>query len=175
MKAGLAFVGVLLVPGLAAAQPAAQTWSELRPAGWSTVYVLDDAGVETTGRFLRTDRDSLVLLVGGREVRIDAARVERIQKRGDSLRNGAIIGALVGAGVGLVVSRMADCPDARGSCPGFRVAALATSTAVYAGIGAGIDALVTGRTTVYEARTGPSRVAAVPRDLGLGIRVRLRW
>ena len=79
MKAGLALAASLLVPGLAAAQPAARTWSELRPAGWSTVYVLDHAGVETTGRLLRTDRDSLVLLVRGRGVRIDAARIERIQ------------------------------------------------------------------------------------------------
>ena len=105
----IAILAVTLFPGVASAQGTAQSWPGQATAELSAVYVLDDTGVEASGRLLRLDPDSLVLLVGGTERRFDAARVRRIEKRGDSLRNGLLIGALVGVGVGLAAAGISDC------------------------------------------------------------------
>ena len=157
MKRGMAILAATLVPSAVCAQETAQSWPGLAPSGFSTVYVLDDTGVETSGSLLRLNPDSLVLLVGSAERRFEAARVRRIQKRGDSLRNGALIGAIVGVAMGLVGAGISDCPGENpgGSCPGTRAALFLFSTGVYAAIGTGIDALVPGRTTLYEAPTVP--------------------
>jgi hypothetical protein len=145
-------LAAVLVPASANAQTTAERWPGLHPEALPTVYVLDDAGVETTGRLLRLTADSLVLLVDDTERTLDAARVRRIQKRGDSLRNGALIGTLVGIVMGAFAAGLSDCPrDANEGCAGFRAAALLISTGMYAAIGTGIDALIVGRTTVYHA------------------------
>ncbi len=155
MKRCIAILVATLVPVSVCAQESALTWPGLNPSGLSTVYVLDDAGVETSGRLLQLNPDSLVILVGGAERRFEAARVRRIQKRGDSLRNGALIGAIVGAALGLAAAGISDCSGGGSSCPGSRVTLVLVSTGVYAAIGTGIDALVVGRTTLYDASKVP--------------------
>jgi hypothetical protein len=171
----IAILVATLVPGVVSAQDAAQSWPGKAKAG-ATVYVVDDTGAETSGRLLRLDPDSLVLLVGDTERRFDAARVTRIEKRGDSKRNGAIIGAVVGAAIGAFSMGMADCPgDGGGSCPGFRAAGVVISTGVYAAIGAGIDALVVGRTTWYEAPAASRRSARLAPRGRAAVSMTLRW
>ena len=159
-----ALVAVLVavfVPTVVCAQDTVQGWPGLTPTRLPTVYVLDATGTETSGRLLRLNPDSLVVVVGGVERRFEAAGVTRIQTRGDSLRNGAIIGAVVGAALGLLVGGFSDCSGEgpSGSCPGGGAAILLVSTGVYAAIGAGIDALVVGRTTLYEAPRATSSAA----------------
>ena len=75
-------------------------------------------------------------------------------KRRDSLKNGAIIGGAIGLALGLIGSGIADCPgdDPSGSCPGARVGGVVLSTAIWAGIGVGVDALVANRTSDCAAR-----------------------
>lgn len=155
----------------------AQSWPGQATIELSTVYVLDDTGVEASGRLLRLDPDSLVLLVGDTERRFEAARVRRIEKRGDSLRNGAVIGAIVGAAIGVLGAGISDCPgnDPGGSCPGFRTAGFLISTGPYAAIGTGIDALVVGRTIWYEAPGAPPRSAQMPRRGRPAFKVALGW
>jgi hypothetical protein len=70
-------------------------------------------------------------------------------RRRDSIRNGAIIGGVIGLAFGLLGSSIADCPGENpgGSCPGTRVGGVIVSTALWTGIGAGVDAMVTDRTT----------------------------
>src|SRR5688572_22240697 len=158
MKRLILVLVAALVPGAVSAQETQSTWPVLAPPAGSTVYVRDSSGVETSGGLLRLSPDSVVLLVGGTERRFEAARVTRIQKRGDSLRNGALIGAVVGVAIGAFVAGIADCPGARagGGCPGNRAAAFLISTGTYAAIGTGIDALIPGRTTLYEAPAPPA-------------------
>lgn len=162
-RLGAVLVAVLvtvLLPTALCAQETVQGWPGLTATSrLPTVYVLDETGTETSGRLLRLNPDSLVVVVGGAERRFDATRVRRIQMRGDSLRNGAIIGAVVGAVVGLLTAGISDCSgeDPGGPCPGGRAAIFLVSTGVYASIGAGIDAIIVGRTTLYEApRVTPS-------------------
>jgi hypothetical protein len=171
-----------LSPGVASAQDAASNWPGLVSSRLSTVYVLDNAGTETSGKFLRLNPDSIVLLVDGAERRFETSRVTRIQKRGDSLRNGAIIGAVVGVAMGILTAGISDCPGDQpgGRCPGSRAALFLVSTGVYSAIGVGIDALIPGRTTLYEAPKAPSAAdrggsAPVAFRRRAAVNVRLRW
>ncbi len=171
-----------LSPGVASAQEAASNWPGLVSSQLSTVYVLDNTGAETSGKLLRLNPDSIVLLVDGAERRFETARVARIQKRGDSLRNGAIIGAVVGVAMGILTAGISDCPGDHpgGGCPGSRAALFLVSTGVYSAIGVGIDALIPGRTTLYEASKAPpaaARGGSTPRAFGGGaaLNVRVRW
>jgi len=168
-----------LTPGMAYAQDTTQKWPGLSTSELSTVYVLDDAGAETSGKLVRLNPDSIVILAGGAERRFDAAHVRRVQKRGDSVRNGAIIGAIVGAVFGAIGSGIADCPgvDQSGGCAAARAGMFALSTAVYTAIGAGIDALVVGRTTLYTSAPGSSgrSPGGSPASAGIGIGVRFQF
>ena len=156
MKRCIVLLAATLLPGPVWAQDTLRTWSGLDSSGLSTVYVLDESGQEVTGKLLRLDRDSLVILVERQELRFEAARVKRLDKRGDSLKNGAYIGALVGVAMGILAANIADCVDDTGrvgSCgAGNQVGFATLSAGLYATIGTGIDALIRGRTTLYEAR-----------------------
>jgi hypothetical protein len=160
----IAMLVAILLPGAAFAQGTTQTWAGLDKAELSMVYVIDDRGVETSGRLLRIDPDALVLVVGDTERRFEAARVRLVEKRGDSLRNGAIIGAVVGGALGALGMALADCSGSNptGPCPGWKAAGVVISTGFYSAIGVGIDALVTGRTTLYRAPAAPRRAALTP-------------
>lgn len=153
MKLCLTILAVTVIPTALFAQETPQGWPGFDASGLSTLYVLDDTGSETAGRLLRLEPDSLVLFVNGAERRFDASRVRRIEKRGDSLRNGALIGAVVGAVLGLLNAGFSDCSgnNPSGPCPGTRAAGFLLSTGMFAAVGTGIDALVTGRTKLYEA------------------------
>jgi hypothetical protein len=141
-----------MMPAVTSAQVVDARWSGLERARESVVYVQDDSGVETTGRLLRVNPDLLVLRVAGSERQFELNRITRVQKR-DSKRNGALIGAVFGATYGLFAVGIADCPgeDASGPCPGARAALYAFSVGTWAAIGTGIDALIRGRNTLYEA------------------------
>jgi hypothetical protein len=139
-------------PAVALGQTTSERWPGLASSALQTVYVLDRSGIETTGKLLGLSPDSLVILVADAERRFDVADVARIQKR-DSLKNGTLIGAAVGVAMGLIAAGISDCPGNHpgGACPGFRAAAAVASTGFYTGLGAGVDALIRGRTTLYEA------------------------
>lgn len=140
-----------------------------------TVFVLDDRGVETKGRLKQLSDEAVVLLIDGSERRIDARRIQRITRRGDSLRNGVIAGAVVGLVLGVLGSSLADCRDGDryGACGiGTRVALTAGSTAFYTAIGTGLDALVEGRMTLYE-RTPVERARGS--NGGMAVAARIRW
>lgn len=162
------------------AQEPARTWPGMDPARLSTIYVTDESGVETTGRLLRFEPDAVVLFVNGAEWRMEASRVRRIQTRGDSLKNGALAGALIGVVLGGLSGAIADCPGSRNNCPAFRITAPILSSAFYAAVGTGIDALINGRTTVYIAAATPSSAALVPfagarHRIRAGVRMTVSW
>jgi hypothetical protein len=165
-----ALVVAMLIPVSARAQ-ASPAPDGLKRQALPSVYVLDDRGVETRGRLLRLDSEAVVLLVADAERRFDIGRVTRVEKRGDSLKNGAVTGLLVGIGLGLLGAAASDCGTSA-SCPGTRVILGAVSTALYTAVGTAIDAAVEGRTTVYEAPR-PSSARAASRRAVVGFR--LAW
>ena len=179
MKRCLALLALTLVPTSVWAKDTLHNWSALNPSGLSTVYVLNDTGQETTGTLLRLDADSLVVLIDGREQRFEAARVKRLAKRGDSLKNGLYIGAIIGAALG---GLLADCSyQGRGCGTGRRAGYAAVSVGFWAAVGGGIDALKQGRTTLYEAPASgsgsvPQPPLAQQRYPGVGaVNVTVTW
>lgn len=147
-----ALAALLLTPEVARAQDVAGSWPGLNTAALPTVYVTNVDGGRTEGQLVGFGRDSVIVLVNGAEELFARERVARIDRRGDSLRNGALIGAGFGVAFGLLAALGSDCPeDFGGSCPGTRATYLVLSTIAYTGLGAGIDALIVGRTRVFDA------------------------
>lgn len=164
-------------PAAAFAQSSSAEWPGLERSALQTVYVRDQSGVETSGKLLRLSPDAVVLLVEGSERPFAMADVSRIQKRGDSLRNGALIGGALGLGLGILTGGISDCPgaNASGPCPAFRAALVPVAALTYAALGAGVDALVQGRTTIYAAPT--DRSARMPVGTGRTslLRIGVSW
>jgi len=151
---------LLLAPAAAHAQESLGGWRGLNVSSLDTIYVTDDSGLRTEGKLLRLEPDSVVMLVAGAEQRFDTARVRRIDKRGDSLKNGAWIGAALGVLFGSITAGISDCPgdDPGGSCTGFRIGTFAGAVGIYTAMGVGVDALIVGRTRIFDA--GRSAAAA---------------
>lgn len=175
MKGFAALVLIIVAPGLVCAQETPGDWPAVDPLKTkpATVIVRDDAGVETSGKLLRLDPDAIILVVDDVERRFEADRVTRIEKRGDSLRNGIIIGALVGTAFAMLGAKLSDCPgsDPGGPCTGFRVATVLMTTA----IGAGIDKMRVGRTTLYESRSATRGGNWALRGRQFGINLAVKW
>lgn len=173
----LTALALTLRPERLAAQEALDAWSRLDATSRPTVSVLADAGKEVTGTLLRVEPDAIVLGVRGREERFERTHITRVDRRGDSVRNGALIGAGIGVALGLAAALIADCPapEPGGSCPGTRAAGLAISIAAYTGIGIGIDALVAGRTTLYPGAAPGAPEARHTGQAPRMLRVSLRW
>src|SRR5687768_15697602 len=132
---------VLFTAGGAAAQ-------ESPPRGVVRVFLqLADGGDEITGHLLDLSPAGATLLVDGVRREVPIASVLRVQTRGDSLWNGALIGAAVGAVTFALVAAEYGDEAVVGGLVG---------TALWASIGASVDALIPGRTTIYRKTPGDS-------------------
>jgi hypothetical protein len=122
-----------------------------------TIYVLDANGGETKGTLAEASESSIRLRVNGQMREIPAGDVQRVARRGDRLWNGALIGAA--AGGALAVSSQGDptCAElnrlyGKGTCyNSSNPLGVLVGAAIGGAIGAGIDALIPGRTVVYRA------------------------
>ena len=139
------------------------------------IYVTDFAGRTTTGRIEELSQSKLSLIVAGARrdwLQTDVREIK--QWRGDSLKNGALIGAATGGGI-TTVALAAICHD--GGCEGDG-GIIAGSIAVYTGIGAavgvGIDALIPHKQTIFrnENRSAAKiQVRPVVNRLNRGVQV----
>lgn len=120
----------------------AQQQPAAAPVGEEIFVTHSGAGEPVRGRVIELSSTSLAMLVDGRRVEVPLENVTRIDVRGDSVKNGAIIGAAVM--VGLTGLSCATVDDA-----GYCVTALILNTGIGALVGAGIDALHKGRTPIY--------------------------
>jgi hypothetical protein len=148
------------------------------------VRVTDDQGREWQGRIDTFAADNLVLLTKDRQRRdVPYAAILRIDRPHDGLANGALIGFVSGAVVGLlalVAEENAECePEGFFSCGAPTAGAYVVVPAIFggagAGIGMGIDALVRRDSTLF--RRGHSPVMLAP-SLGRGVRglsLSVRW
>lgn len=138
------------------------------------VEVMGADGTSTKGEIESLTPALLRLAINGR-VRDYAQKdaIEIKQKKGDSLWNGALIGAASGAGFGVldwIAEGGCDCTY------GEVAAGIGLFSAMGAGIGVGIDALITHHKTIYRlpTQTALSRVGVAPlitsRRKGLALR-----
>jgi len=144
---------VLLIAALTVAVPAhAQTAPPLpAPAplrGVSRVFVQEAGTADPIpGQLARIDASTLTLLVDGQPHEIPFDRILRIDVPGDSVKNGAIIGAVVG--VVLVALAGGFSHDGPETVP------LVFWTTTYSALaGAGVDALHVGRSSIYKRPEG---------------------
>lgn len=115
---------------------------KVRPGDF--VYVTDASGVVVGGPL--TKLSPLVLTIDGHEFK--PAPGLKIERLGDSLWNGTLIGMAVGAGLAAVAGGQ-GCAS-REDCPPIG-AIVAGGVAFYGAVGAFIDWRIKGRTVVYEA------------------------
>jgi len=137
-------VAVLLAAPVSAQETFKQVW-----------VTQSDSGDVVRGRLVELSRESLVLLTpDNRRVEMPIGSVLRIEARGDSLKNGAAIGA--GVMAGLTLLGCAGLGDAGGYC----ARAAAINTVFGAVLGVGIDAMNGGRSTLYK-KEAPAKSASV--------------
>ena len=146
---------LLLTSGPATAQESfAALQGELRPG--DNVYLTDRSGAELHGNVAAVGPSSLKLTLDGIEREWAETDVREVRKRGDSVKNGAIIGLIAGGVMGGIggslVSTLFVNEGASGTAPFLTV--LALGMAGGAGIGAAIDGLIPGRTVVYRQPRG---------------------
>ena len=160
--------GVLILlafSGTALGQIPATSLHELAVLVGAQVEVVDDRGLVRTGRLIEASETGVRLSVNGKEVRLAAPRIEEISRRsGDSLRNGVLIGAGIGAAFIVTVSvadaLSSDVPTSSDYWEGAVLESLLFA-GIGAGIGAGIDAVIQREKTVLFRATA-SKVALVP-------------
>jgi hypothetical protein len=143
----------------------------------AAVIVTDFKGTQIRGNIAVVSPSSLRLLVNGAARDLSPSDVLQItQRRADSLANGATIGAVAG-GVFGIVGAILVCSEEE-NCGGWAAAVLGTYTALGAGVGVGVDALIVRRQTIYRAPGLTSRrfqVAPVLSAGRKGITVGLRF
>jgi hypothetical protein len=170
MKRLLSALLVLLVlPGSALAQP--PDWT-LKLQLAKPVFLTTQAGERVEGVTGQITPDAIVVSTpaGIREVRYRELR--RAEKR-DALWTGAAIGAATGATLGIGVAVNSDCGDSR-QCSAEKGGVVAAGALYGALIGWGLDALVKGKTTLFEAES-TTRVSVAQRRGGMQANVALTW
>jgi hypothetical protein len=157
---------LLLWSGIGArAQAPVSDFSQLpaRVRVGDSIALTDSAGREHKGVLFDLSANALVLETGGKRVDFGADSLRTIRwRRPDTMRNGALIGFGVGAGLG-ALGMMSLCGEGGGCVPGVALGAL-----LYGGLGAaigvGFDALVPGKMIlVYQpAGTPGARLSVSP-------------
>ena len=150
----------VLVLVLAAAAPAAARAQDVLPRGVEEVFVRGTDGVELRGRLIDFGPVSLSLFIDGMRRELPLEAIDRVQRRGDSVRNGALIGAAVGVGVwGLTAADYGrDAP------------VVLWSAMSYGAVGALVDLMIPGRTTIY-AKPSASAAASTGKRAGLAFKI----
>lgn len=135
------------------------------------VIVIDEAGIEASGRLVLLTADELTIAVDdGRNQTFPRSRVNAVFQRGDSVKNGALIGFLAGAAMGLGARNDEGCWNAqltvRRECTatekvGFTAGVSLVLGGIGAGIGALLDKLNPGRRLLYERPKVPPTIISV--------------
>lgn len=125
--------------------------TRIRPG--HTVYVIDTSGVETRGKLLALTPSELTVQHDGQVRRFQAASVRQVQRYGDSLWNGTLIGIAASVpGAFFSDPRQVPCPNAPArSCSDYEGGSRALVIAVGGLAGLGIDAMIRHRRPVYVA------------------------
>ena len=150
---GVCVGGVLLsVPTNAVAQESFASVRD-RVAPGDVVFVTDVSGTETRGRVMKVDLSTIRLKVDNTEREWEQAAVYRLERRGDSVKDGARRGVITGAVVGAILGAIAGATWANsgsGSTPiGGALGVGLVGAGLGLGIGIGMDALIHGRTLIY--------------------------
>jgi hypothetical protein len=157
----LAHIAILLfIAAPAQGQELAGTFDQLRVLirPGDTLTITDASGERVRGKLADLSATTLVLDLSGLHRTLQVTEVDVIQKRGpDSLKNGALTGLAVGAGLfGVAIGA------ATRSGTYAAVGALFYG-GIGAGIGAGVDALIEGQRVIYaRSASSTTRLSLAP-------------
>jgi hypothetical protein len=138
------FCVLAVVAPLTAAEPA-RDLASMPVTPDSLIFVRTASGTEIRGRFVRASTQALVITMPDGETTLMSGEVMLVWKRGDGLRNGAIIGGLIGLVSGIF--GQSSCTD----CSTEIAVAVGLGVPIWAGIGALVDRAHVGRTLIYKA------------------------
>ena len=176
-------LAVMVACGAAAPASAQATFGQVRAEGSPVVYVTDRTGRETHGQLVTFSESEITVKTGALPNQpatlktFTAAEVSLIERKGDSLKNGTSIGAVIG-GLASALSVGEVCAgNGDHGCAGRGAAYILFGTAFYAAVGAGIDALIPGRTRIWPGK--PAQAGAIgfefsPRERRAFVGVRIR-
>jgi hypothetical protein len=134
------------------------------------ITIVDTAGTEANGRIARLSGDTLTLATpaGPRQLgEVDVAEIR--QRRDDSLKNGAIIGAVAGTAYYVSMAVLLSDSDGGDVIIGTAIAGGALFAGMGAAAGVGIDALITHKRLIYRRSGGAARISVAPL-FGRGLR-----
>jgi hypothetical protein len=125
----------------------------------ATVWITDSSGREEKSRIVGISSGILTINAGRNVRQIRMTDVRRVRaRRSDSLINGALIGAGAAVASGLFLcTRMEPWENCRDD-----VGPMLWIGGIGAGIGIGVDALIRGRRTIYEAPEKSAELHAAP-------------
>lgn len=145
-RIGVCLIAATLRAGTASAQVASPPRFTTEVPIGDVVHVTDTAGMTVKGKLSAITPDVLKVQVGSAVRDIAMANVRQVQwRRRDSVLNGLVIGAAIGAIPG-IYWLIADPNECTGLCPEDYA-----SIAVGAGVGALIDRAIGRTVTVYSA------------------------
>ena len=178
-RCALLGIAVMLLAGVSARDAAAQGSAVADPVvrTGEIVWVTTTGGKELKGSVVSSSPTSVTLNRGAHTITLPLMEVRRIEVR-DSLRNGALIGALIGGGISAWIGVTLD-RDCDGPCGNW--GAITGVTALGAGAGAlagmGVDALLGGRREIYRSPQSSRSVTILPTlsDTHLAVRVTVWW
>ena len=165
-RAVLAAVMVLVAVGSARAQEPAGSIDQLRVLvkRGDTITVTDTAGHVVKGSIVELSSQAIRLRTGIHEQDVLESEIRTIrQRKDDSLKDGARTGFLVGAIIGFVGGAFASQEIGFAAYPIF----MGIYGSIGAGMGVGLDAMVTHNQTIYDS-------AWQPRAASIRFGVRLR-
>ena len=128
-----------------------------------TVTLTTVGGDKIKGRMLEVSADRIVLQQNGGARTVDAAQIQKVQKR----KNGVLLGAVIGAGSMVPVSlALSSYAYNEGASQGGAFVPIALGL----GVGIGIDALIGSNKTLYERKSGRTVTVAplIDRKGGVG-------
>ena len=184
-RSGLGAMGLLVLVASApatAGEPARSMAAlEQRVQPGTQVDVVDRQGRIVRGDFVRADAEGvLVTLYGSAEGRrVPAADIMSVTRPGDSLKNGALIGAAAGALTAIAISIDDGSGQVDPWCidTGCKAAASVFAVGLYTGAGILVDRAIKGREVVYRAPAARVSWSVTPRPVarGAGIQVALKF
>ena len=130
-----------------AAQEAPSTFPDFRTSGWNheTLSVTDRSATKVRGRVLTITDNAITLAVHGQPRTVNASNVVRIARRRAHAGRGALIGLLVGAGVGISTGLYGHGAE------DFAIFWSAMLGGLGGGVGAGVGAAIHSEQTVYAS------------------------
>jgi hypothetical protein len=148
--------------------------TESRLTHGRTISITDAQGQVTTGRVVEVTRDAVAVRKDDRRFDVPFSQVVAIDEV-DHLRNGLMIGLIVGAGL-----FVADVVASRDDGIELNGAGYAVVGAIYGGLGAaagaGIDALIGGNRRIYQrGTTARVRVSPTLRSDRAGAVIAISW